>query len=505
MLFSNTFCDKMDKKRYKRRLYKMNEKEWIEYFELIHGRKPKPEEFSQALKNGEFIDDRGNKKSNIGRKKYYFALLLMSFISLALYVYTCIDFDPGLSFLNIIEGITVAPVLIVMLIFGLRGFIRTPKQFFKSKILFLLVFLAFSIEFVMRFLLLGSSAIFGWTDRDISRILFEVILMPLPVFITFFLLLRMKHLDKIVFESYFKKIIVALFVICVMLPIGTVSFMYYSYQNSFEQQMQRKTWFSLRVGVELEKWEFTSSYKLHKSGIDNEYDNNLDYTSYSSYSEFKEENNIVLSQKEIISDFKKNFKEIKDTRIKDKDLKFILIQDEDNNRYSMVFLKLNKNQIYYLYIFDKQTLPGILFTPYVTNLSGNYKINEVFGSKTSDEENQRKISNFPVWEFSHDKVISNKKTRYLMSYEQAISSYNLYPNDKLKSKEAIIELLKSRGYQLKDTNNIYVLVEGYDISRSFFIVPVENRNKIFMGYLRNDSSNEENNILIQLEKIQLKE
>lgn len=66
-------------------------------------------------------------------------------------------------------------------------------------------------------------------------------------------------------------------------------------------------------------------------------------------------------------------------------------------------------------------------------------------------------------------------------------------------------MLKSRGYQLKDTNNIYVLVEGYDISRSFFIVPVENRNKIFMGYLRNDSSNEENNILIQLEKIQLKE
>ena len=167
--------------------------------------------------------------------------------------------------------------------------------------------------------------------------------------------------------------------------------------------------------------------------------------------------------------------------------------------------KSNKNQIYYLYIDGKQTAPGVLFTPYVTNLSGNYKINEVFGFKTSDEENQRKISNFPVLEFSHDKVISNKKTRYLMSYEQAISSYNLYPNDKLKSKEDIIELLKSRGYQLKDTNNIYVLVGRYSISRSFFIVPVENRNKIFMGYLRNDSSNEENNALIQLEKIQLKE
>ncbi|AGU84314.1 hypothetical protein SANR_1919 [Streptococcus anginosus C238] len=282
--------------------------------------------------------------------------------------------------------------------------------------------------------------------------------------------------------------------------------MYYSYQNSFEQQMQRKTWFSLRVGVELEKWEFTSSYELRKSGIDNEYDNNVDYTAYSSYSKFKEENNIVLSQKEIISDFKKIFKEIKDIRIKDKDLKFILLHDKDNNRYSMVFLQLNSNQIYYLYIDGKQTVPGILFTPYVTNLSGNYKINKVFGAKTSDEENRRKISNFPVLEFSNNKVISNKKTNYLMSYEQVISSYNLGQNNsELKSKEDIIELLKNRGYQLKNTNNIYVLVGRYGISRSFFIVPVENRNIIFMGYLRNDSSNEENNILIQLEKIQLKE
>ena len=499
-MFIGIYFDKIDKKPYKRRFYKMDKKEWIEYFEVIHGRKPKPEEFSQALKNGEFIDDRSNKKSNIGRKKYYFALLLMSFISLALYAYTCIYFDSSLAFLNIIEGITVVPASIVILIFSLRGLIRTPNQFFKSKVLFTLVFISFMVEFTFRFLLNGLSMLSWRTGTGIF--LFEAVLMPLPIF---FLLLRMKRLDKIAFESYFKKILVALFVICVMLPIGTVGFMYYSYQNSFEQQIQRKTWITLRVKAELEKWEFTSLYKLHKSGIDNEYDNNLDYTSYSSYSEFKEENNIVLSQKEIISDFKKNFKEIKDTRIKDKDLKFILIQDEDNNRYSMVFLKLNKNQIYYLYIFDKQTLPGILFTPYVTNLSGNYKINEVFGSKTSDEENQRKISNFPVLEFSHDKVISNKKTRYLMSYEQAISSYNLYPNDKLKSKEDIIELLKSRGYQLKNTNNIYVLVGGYDISRSFFIVPVENRNKIFMGYLRNDSSNEENNILIQLEKIQLKE
>ena len=38
----------------------MNQQEWIEYFELVNGRKPTPAELSQAQAAGEFILERLN-------------------------------------------------------------------------------------------------------------------------------------------------------------------------------------------------------------------------------------------------------------------------------------------------------------------------------------------------------------------------------------------------------------------------------------------------------------
>ena len=38
----------------------MNQQEWIEYFELVNGRKPTPAELSQAQATGEFILERPN-------------------------------------------------------------------------------------------------------------------------------------------------------------------------------------------------------------------------------------------------------------------------------------------------------------------------------------------------------------------------------------------------------------------------------------------------------------
>ena len=38
----------------------MNQQEWIEYFELVNGRKPTPAELSQAQAAGEFILERPN-------------------------------------------------------------------------------------------------------------------------------------------------------------------------------------------------------------------------------------------------------------------------------------------------------------------------------------------------------------------------------------------------------------------------------------------------------------
>lgn len=38
----------------------MNQQEWIEYFELVNGRKPSPAELAQAQAAGEFILERPN-------------------------------------------------------------------------------------------------------------------------------------------------------------------------------------------------------------------------------------------------------------------------------------------------------------------------------------------------------------------------------------------------------------------------------------------------------------
>ena len=38
----------------------MNQQEWIEYFELVNGRKPTPAELAQAQAAGEFILERPN-------------------------------------------------------------------------------------------------------------------------------------------------------------------------------------------------------------------------------------------------------------------------------------------------------------------------------------------------------------------------------------------------------------------------------------------------------------
>ncbi len=45
----------------------MNQQEWIEYFELVNGRKPTPAELSQAQAAGEFILERPNVLSSNGQ------------------------------------------------------------------------------------------------------------------------------------------------------------------------------------------------------------------------------------------------------------------------------------------------------------------------------------------------------------------------------------------------------------------------------------------------------
>ena len=57
---------------------------------------------------------------------------------------------------------------------------------------------------------------------------------------------------------------------------------------------------------------------------------------------------------------------------------------------------------------------------------------------------------------------------------------------------------------MKDKEKIYVNIT-YNDSKLYFWVPVENGKKIFMGSLRDDRDREENNAVMELEKVELKE
>ena len=83
-----------------------------------------------------------------------------------------------------------------------------------------------------------------------------------------------------------------------------------------------------------------------------------------------------------------------------------------------------------------------------------------------------------------------------------LTSYKSFTNtvQNLKTKEQIIEIMESRGYKIKDTEKIYV-----NLDREQFFIPVEHGQKVFMGFLKNDTSNEENNAVMELEKVELKE
>ncbi|RSK22650.1 hypothetical protein D8834_05905 [Streptococcus oralis] len=130
-----------------------------------------------------------------------------------------------------------------------------------------------------------------------------------------------------------------------------------------------------------------------------------------------------------------------------------------------------------------------------TKISGTYRVTKVYGTKGSVEEDQKNIDRLPNIKFSSDRIIVGDKVIYLTSYE---SFTNTVKN--LKTKEQIIAIMESRGYKIKDTEKIYV-----DLDRVQFYIPVENGKKVFIGFLKNDTSNEENNAVMELEKVELKE
>ena len=224
---------------------------------------------------------------------------------------------------------------------------------------------------------------------------------------------------------------------------------------------------------------------------------NYDVTIHDSYSDFKNITKTKLSEEDIVKSFKENFEILKNSDIKKEDLKFIsLLDNKDQERYGRILYKIDQHKMVYLDIFGENTAVPYELVPLVnTKISGTYRVTKVYGNKGSVEENQKNIDRLPNIKFSSDRIIVGDKVIYLTSYE---SFTNTVQN--LKTKEQIIEIMESRGYKIKDTEKIYV-----NLDREQFFIPVEHGKKVFMGFLKNDTSNEENNAVMELEKVELKE
>ena len=142
-----------------------------------------------------------------------------------------------------------------------------------------------------------------------------------------------------------------------------------------------------------------------------------------------------------------------------------------------------------------------------TKLNGTYRTKNVYGIKDSEEieKAQRMLDSLPSFDISNDAIKVEGKYVYLASYN---SIYSMLKDrglsERFKTKDKISELLKSRGYELKDKEKIYVNL-AFSESKSNFWVPVENGKKIFMGSLIDNIDSKDNNTIMEIEKVELKE
>ena len=295
--------------------------------------------------------------------------------------------------------------------------------------------------------------------------------------------------------SLVKVILLTIVILGIFAAAGITISNYFS-ENSSSDNLFDKKWGS--VGLKTSVWEFSGSEKLK---IDYMLKNNevfnYDVTIHDSYSDFKNITKTKLSEEDIVKSFKENFEILKNSDIKKEDLKFIsLLDNKDQERYGRILYKIDQHKMVYLDIIGENTSVPYELVPLVnTKISGTYRVTKVYGTKGSVEEDQKNIDRLPNIKFSSDRIIVGDKVIYLTSYESFTNTVK-----DLKTKEQIITIMESRGYKIKDTEKIYV-----DLDRVQFYIPVENGKKVFIGFLKNDTSNKENNAVMELEKVELKE
>ena len=305
------------------------------------------------------------------------------------------------------------------------------------------------------------------------------------------------------------KVVLVAIAIVMLCAIGAFV-RYYAEGNLFGMDSDNKYW--ALIADEQSIWSFSGTNNLNIEFPDDSIKSDHEVKYFDSFTDFKDSTKITLSERKIIDKLKEFNNELKDEDIREEKMAFVSITDNrDKKKTNFGHEKRNyavyrpsKHNAFLLWINEDSIGPEHMIPLVNTKLNGTYRAKNVYGIKDSEEieKVQRMLDSLPSFDISNDAIKIEGTYFYFTSYNSMLEDKGF--SESYKTKDKISELLKSRGYELKDKEKIYVNITFSD-SKLHFWVPVENGKKIFTGSLTDDKDREDNNIVMELEKVELKE
>lgn len=287
---------------------------------------------------------------------------------------------------------------------------------------------------------------------------------------------------------------------------------HYTEGNLFGIDSDNKYWVPVRGEQSI--WSFSGQNKLNIEFPDDSIKSNHEVKYFDSFTDFKNSTKITLSKIKIIDELKESNNELKDEDIREEKIEFVSItynrdEKKTNNSYEKInyaVYRPSKHNAFLLRMDEDLIVPEDMIPLVDTKLNGTYRTKNVYGIKDSEEieKAQRTLDSLPSFDISNDAIKVEGKYVYFASYNSMYSTLQGDLSERFKTKDKISELLKSRGYELKDKEKIYVNLTFRE-SKINFWVPVENGKKIFVGSLIDNRDSKNNNTIMEMEKVVLKE
>lgn len=306
---------------------------------------------------------------------------------------------------------------------------------------------------------------------------------------------------------------IAIVMLCVIGAFGiSMYYDHYTEGNLFGIDSDNKYW--APVMNEQSIWSFSGPNKLNIEFPDDSIKSDHEVKYFDSFTDFKDSTKITLSERKIIDKLKEYNNELKDEDIREEKMAFVSITDNrdkkktnfSHEKRNYVVYRPSKHNAFLLRMDEDLIVPNDMIPLVDTKLNGTYRTKNVYGIKDSEEieKAQRTLDSLPSFDISNDAIKVEGKYVYLASYNSMYSMLKGGLSERFKTKDKISELLKSRGYELKDKEKIYVNLT-FSESKTNFWVPVENGKKIFVGSLIDNRDSKDNNTIMEIEKVELKE